>query len=138
MTSLTVLRARSVALTAYLEDLLLHPPLPHDLDESNLPYQIITPSRATERGSQLSVRLRPGLLDGVMEMLEDAGAITDERKPDVIRIAPTALYNTFEEIWDFVVIFTTACSKAQTTQGGKEQEAVMLQGQNEKGWGAIQ
>ena len=137
-TSLTALRARSVALTAYLEDLLLRPPLPHDLDETDLPYEIITPSRAADRGSQLSVRLKPGLLDGVMEMLENAGVITDERKPDVIRIAPTALYNTFEEIWAFVVIFSAACSKAQTVQRRKGQNTIMLQGQNEKGWGTIQ
>ena len=116
---MTVLRARSIALTAYLEELLLCPPLPHDLDEMKLPYQIITPSKATERGAQLSVRLQPGLLEMVMEVLEDAGVIVDERKPDVIRVAPTALYNTFEEIWDFVVIFTAACSKAQTNQPEK-------------------
>ena len=32
------------------------------------------------------------------------GAICDDRKPNVIRVSPTALYNTFEEIWDFVMI----------------------------------
>ena len=34
--------------------------------------------------------------------LQERGIIVDERKPDVIRVAPLPLYNTFEEVWDFV------------------------------------
>ena len=131
------IRAKSVALTGYLEELLLRPPLPHSLDEENLPFKIITPSDPADRGSQLSVRLNPGLLEGVMKGLEDAGVIVDERKPDVIRIAPAPLYNTFEEVWDFVTIFTAVCFKASTEQVQDVREAQGLRGHDEKGWATI-
>lgn len=138
MTSMTTLRAKSVALTSYLEELLMRPPTPHSLEEEDLPYEVITPTREQERGAQLSVRLRSGLLERVMKTLEDAGVIVDERRPDVIRVAPTPLYNTFEEVWDFVIIFTTACSQAQNTHLGQNQQAELLKGQNEKGWAEVQ
>lgn len=134
---MTSIRAKSTVLTNYLEELLLRPPLPHDLDEANLPYKIITPSMPSERGSQLSVRLKSGLLEAVMRGLEDAGIIVDERKPDVIRVAPAPLYNTFEEIWDFVVVFVAVCSKAQAGQVDGAQEAQGLRGKGDKGWATV-
>jgi len=55
-------------------------------------------------GCQLSLEVK---LDGVSgkqiyHQLEKAGIRTDWREPNVIRAAPTPLYNTFEEIWQFV------------------------------------
>jgi len=38
----------------------------------------------------------------VFDGLQERGIIVDERKPDVIRAAPLPLYNTFEEVWNFV------------------------------------
>jgi kynureninase len=38
----------------------------------------------------------------VYEALEERGVRTDWREPNVIRAAPTPLYNRFEEIWEFV------------------------------------
>ena len=131
------IREKSVKLTGYLEELLLRPPLPSDLDEKNLPYKIITPSDPAQRGAQLSVLLRPGMLDMVMKDLEDAGVIVDERKPDVIRVAPVPLYNTFEEVWDFVTIFTRACAKAQEGHIDSSQEAQGLKGRDDKGWAEV-
>lgn len=137
LTSMASIRTKSVALTNYLENLLLHPPLPHDLDEEELPYRIITPQDPEKRGAQLSILLRPGLLDGVMKALEDAGVVVDERKPDVIRVAPAPLYNTFEEVWHFAIIFSSACSRTQAGLVGGAQEAKGLRGQEEKGWAEI-
>ena len=137
MTSMNRIRRKSIALTEYLEELLLHPAVPHDLDENHLPYQILTPSDPEQRGAQLSVRLKEGLLEDVMTVLEDAGVVVDERKPDVIRIAPAPLYNGFEEVWDFVNFFTAACSRAQKGQVGGDREAQSLMGQDEKGWAEI-
>ena len=131
------IREKSARLTSYLEELLQHPPMPSDLDEGNLPYKIITPSDPAQRGAQLSVLLQPGLLDGVMKDLEDAGVIVDERKPDVIRVAPVPLYNTFEEVWDFVVIFTKACAKAQEGLVDNIEEAQVLKGRDDKGWAEV-
>lgn len=111
MTSLSELRKKSIALTQFLQDLLLH-----DLNKTfqeGAPYRIITPLDPQERGAQLSVQLQPGLLPKVMANLEAAGVVLDERKPDVLRIAPAPLYNTFEDVWNFMICFRTACDCAQ-------------------------
>jgi len=92
------LRQKSIALTGYLEAM---------LDEL-LPDQvrILTPREPTQRGCQLSLSLAGGREHGraVFEAISDAGVIADWREPDVIRIAPVPLYNTFEDVWRFVDI----------------------------------
>ena len=109
-TSMEALREKSIAMTGYLEQLLDQWPFVEDGGEK--PYVIITPRKASERGAQLSVRLRPGLLHRVMEALEDKGVVVDERKPDVVRVAPAPLYNTFEDCWTFIEVFQRACHNA--------------------------
>ncbi|CAD6566418.1 MAG: Kynureninase (L-kynurenine hydrolase) [Alectoria sarmentosa] len=137
LTDMATIRAKSVAMTACLEDLLLHPLSANRSYKKSLPYQIITPSDPEERGAQLSVRVEPGLLEGVMRLLEDAGIVVDERRPDVIRVAPAPLYNTFQEVWDFANIFTWACLEAQAGTVHGSQEAAALKGQDQKGWAEI-
>lgn len=109
-TSMAEIREKSLNLTGYLEHLLLH----YRQSESSekKPFSIITPSNPAERGAQLSIRLRPGLLDSVLESLDENAVIIDERKPDVIRVAPAPLYNTYVEVWQFAQIFHLACDKA--------------------------
>ena len=101
------LRRKSICLTKYLENLLLEHGSRH-----TLPFTILTSRDAEERGAQLSLRLEPGLLDSVLHSLEDSGVVVDERKPDVIRVAPAPLYNTFLDVWNFVRVFGEACQKA--------------------------
>jgi kynureninase len=108
MTSMSELRKKSVALTNYLETLLLNVP-----DQC---FTIITPRSPVERGAQLSIRLQTGLLDTVLEELESNGMVVDERKPDVIRVAPAPLYNSFSDVWSFVQIFSDSCRKALQRQ----------------------
>lgn len=108
-TSMSVIRTKALSITGFLEKLLLQPVK----DGRKKPYWIITPSNPEERGTQLSVQLEPGLLGAVMEGLEEAGVVLDERKPDVIRIAPAPLYNTYVEVWDFVQILDRVCAKAK-------------------------
>lgn len=110
MTSMAELRRKSVSLTTYLESLLLRFPI--DAPPGDKPFTILTPKHADERGAQLSVRLEPGLLDLVLKELDGNGVVVDERKPDVIRIAPAPMYNTFVDVWSFVQIFLGACRKA--------------------------
>jgi kynureninase len=107
-TSMAEIRQKSLNLTGYLEYLLLT-----SFDGvSDKPFSVITPSNPSERGAQLSLRLAPGLLDRVLETLEEYAVVIDERKPDVIRVAPAPLYNTYEEVWKFCQIFSEACRKA--------------------------
>ena len=80
------LRVRSVALTGYLEGL---------LDE--LPIEVITPRDPAARGAQLSLRFPDA--GSVLEMLARNGVVADERSPDIIRVAPVPLYNTYHDAW---------------------------------------
>ena len=104
------IRQKSLSITGYLEVLLLKYPL--DAPAEDKPFTLITPSNPAERGAQLSIRLQPGLLDHVLHSLEENGVVIDERKPDVIRVAPAPLYNTYVEVWEFCQIFLQACKDA--------------------------
>ena len=91
------LRAKSIQLTGYLRFLLERAP-------SKL-FTIITPPQPDEHGCQLSILVHehPKELFG---KLEAAGVKCDFREPNVIRAAPTPLYNTFQEVWQFARILS--------------------------------
>jgi len=58
---------------------------------------VVTPKEPNSRGCQLSVRLdRP--VKPVFASMSEAGIVCDMREPDVIRLAPCPLYNTFAEV----------------------------------------
>ncbi len=63
-------------------------------------FDLITPSSPEEHGSQVSLLM---LKDGkhFFEILKNNRVIADWREPDVIRIAPVPLYNTFSEVFTF-------------------------------------
>jgi kynureninase len=86
------LRAKSIKLTEYLQFLLEHA-------ESNR-FTIITPREAGARGCQLSILAREHPKE-LFRKLEAAGVKCDFREPNVIRAAPTPLYNTFHDVWRF-------------------------------------
>ncbi|MGH8536782.1 MAG: kynureninase [Gammaproteobacteria bacterium] len=90
------LRKKSEALTGYLEFLL----------EAMLAgrIEIITPREPSERGCQLSLRVKTTHGRGLFEKITAAGVACDWREPDVIRVAPVPLYNRFEEVHRFVEI----------------------------------
>ena len=89
------LREKSLLLTGYLEHL-LKTELPHDVE-------ILTPSDTNRRGAQLSISVAQGV-DKVMAALQAADTICDSRKPHVIRVAPAPLYNSFVDVYKFVLI----------------------------------
>jgi len=62
--------------------------------------KIITPSSIADRGCQISLQTNK---DGkkIFDLLTKAGVIADWREPDVIRVAPVPLYNSFEDVWKF-------------------------------------
>ena len=95
------LRQKSINLTNYLQFL-----LESGTDSrSRQKYTAITPRREAERGCQLSIRVRQTPKESFRQ-LETAGVICDFREPDVIRVAPAPLYNTFHEVWRFARILT--------------------------------
>ncbi|GKU07488.1 kynureninase 2 [Fusarium langsethiae] len=104
-TTMHDLRSKALVLTAYAEYL-----LDQILSESNDSelFRIITPRDPLQRGTQLSVLLKDGLLDNVSAALEENAVICDKRKPGVIRVAPVPLYSRFEDVWKFMQILRGA------------------------------
>ena len=80
------LRRRSVALTGYLERLVLA-----------IGVELMTPSDPAARGAQLSLRFADP--EAVLAGLAAHGVIADIRAPDIVRLAPMPLYNTYDEAW---------------------------------------
>ena len=99
------LRERSKMLTGKLESLLRQStffvPPEQASTRKNPGFTIITPIDPESRGAQLSLLFLPqgsGVMDRVFTGLKEGGIIGDDRKPDVIRLAPTPLYNTEEDV----------------------------------------
>jgi len=89
------LREKSEKLTSYLEALIK--------SEISNPIDIITPPSPQSRGCQLSLRLIQPVED-ITKLLHDRGVISDWREPNVIRVAPVPLYNSFKDCYTFVQI----------------------------------
>ncbi|MBY0525928.1 MAG: kynureninase [Gemmataceae bacterium] len=86
------LRAKSACLTAYLQFLL-----------DQLPpgrFEVLTPRDPRQRGAMLSI-LDHRHPKELVRLLVDEGVVCDFREPNVIRVAPMPLYNTFHEVWRF-------------------------------------
>ncbi len=94
---MAALRARSEALTAYLEYLIRT----HAGDV----LEIATPREPVRRGCQLSLRVKGPRDSGrsLYEHLHARGIVVDWREPDVIRAAPTPLYNRRMDCLRFVI-----------------------------------
>jgi kynureninase len=93
------LREKSIALTGYLRWL-----LENLVPSTRAKFQIITPRERDAQGAQLSLLVHDRAKD-VLRALESRGAVCDFREPDVIRAAPTPLYNAFHDVWRFASIF---------------------------------
>jgi len=93
------LRQKSIALTAFLEQLI-----------APLPVTIVTPRDPGRRGCQLSLRISCDTASGreVHERLDAAGVVCDWREPDVIRVAPVPLYNQFADVFRFAAVLAEA------------------------------
>ncbi len=100
------LRKKSVLLTGFLEYLLT------SIEKYNDYFAIITNSNADERGCQLSILMKKNGKKVFMSLTR-AAVIADWREPDVIRIAPVPLYNTFEDVFRFVEIFRDTLIRTQ-------------------------
>jgi kynureninase len=89
--------AKRDVLTAYLEFVI------DGVSERNkdkCSFEIITPRDKTKRGAQLSILVH-GMGKPLFEKISEKGVIADWREPNVIRIAPAPLYNSFEDCFRF-------------------------------------
>lgn len=87
------IRIKSTKLTGYLEFLI------NELKNDHI--SIITPSNPEQRGCQLSIQVK-NADKHLHAKLTEAGVISDWREPDVIRVAPAPLYNSFEDVYEMV------------------------------------
>jgi len=93
---MAAIRAKSRQITGYLESLI-------QLRLSDT-LQVVTPAEPERRGCQLSLRVIGGRARGraLFEYLASRGVLGDWREPDVIRISPAPLYNTYADVLRFV------------------------------------
>ena len=81
-------------MTAYLEFII------NDIKSEKVEFELITPTDKTKRGAQLSIAAK-GQGKKLFDTLTERNVIADWREPNVIRIAPAPLYNSYEDCWKF-------------------------------------
>ena len=89
------LRAKSEKLTGYLELLI------DEIGDDRI--SIVTPRDPDQRGCQLSIRVK-NAGRSLHESILARGVYADWREPDVIRVAPVPLYNSFTDVYRFAQI----------------------------------
>lgn len=90
---MAALRKKSIELTAYLEYLLDQNP--------NSKFSVLTPRESHRRGAQISIRV-PQQNKSLCDRLLARGIVADWREPDILRVAPIPLYNSFSDVYRFV------------------------------------
>ncbi len=96
--TLPALRRKSERLTAYLEYLIDR--MQTGVETRSRVVTVITPRDPQARGCQLSLRVQDRPRDW-FKALRAEGLVCDFREPDVIRVAPAPLFNTFHDVWVF-------------------------------------
>lgn len=86
------LRERSLRLTAYLRELL-------ESVRDDCGFTILTPADDDHHGAQLSVRVPTDAALLTERLSENWGVVADDRRPDIVRLAPAPLYCTFHDCW---------------------------------------
>jgi len=114
------LREKSLLLTGYLELL-----IDTCLSSHTAKVSIITPRNPEQRGCQLSLLVHQGEdfdVNVLHKQLEERGVICDVRQPNVIRVAPAPLYNTFEDARRFVEVLKDILEDGKSTKSTKSGE----------------
>eukprot|EP00172_Hildenbrandia_rubra_P000464 Plantae.Rhodophyta-Hildenbrandia_rubra.ctg12282.p1 GENE.Plantae.Rhodophyta-Hildenbrandia_rubra.ctg12282~~Plantae.Rhodophyta-Hildenbrandia_rubra.ctg12282.p1 ORF type:complete len:474 (-),score=62.38 Plantae.Rhodophyta-Hildenbrandia_rubra.ctg12282:2376-3797(-) len=113
------IRAKSVLMSTYF-DLLVNEMLGSRVS-------MINSEKMEDRGCQISLRLMGGVSAHAVTMfLEEHGVICDYRHPDVMRIAPSPLYNTFGDIRQCVVMLKKALDSGSQLKAGRSLSDSML------------
>lgn len=102
------LRKKSILLTGYLEAL-LRTELSDHVD-------IFTPADPHQRGCQLSLSFKVSV-EEIHAALQAEGVVCDVRKPNVMRVAPAPLYNSFSDVFEFVNILKSTLQGRENGPG---------------------
>lgn len=86
------LRRRSLRLTGFLESLLREA-------AERAPLTVITPADPEARGCQLSIEVPGDAVEVARRLRDEHGIVCDERPPNIVRLTPVPLYNSFHDVW---------------------------------------
>jgi kynureninase len=111
------IRAKSLKMTSYLMSL-----VDDILSKNPFNFSIRTPREETRRGGHVAIEHEEALR--ISEALRSRGVVPDFRPPNIIRIAPIALYNTYHEIWRVVQHLKVIVEKKEYERYSKQRKAV--------------
>ncbi|MFO7890549.1 MAG: kynureninase [bacterium] len=91
---------------------------------SDIPYSftIASPEDTDKRGGHVALVRKDGLR--VNKALKARGVVPDYRPENLIRVAPVALYNRFNEVWKFVDFLKHIIDKREYENYSKERETI--------------
>jgi kynureninase len=104
--SIIPLRTKSLLLTGYLEFLINR----INEEKNDELFKIITPKNKNDRGCQLSIVCKQNAR-ATFNYLTENGVIGDWREPNVIRLSPVPLYNSFKQVFEFGRILSSSISE---------------------------
>lgn len=109
------IRAKSLKINQYLMDLI-------DTELADMGFFIGTPREDARRGGHVSLEHNEAAR--ICKSLKENGIIPDFRAPNIIRLAPVALYTSYEEVWKVVQILKTIMTEKQYEKFKNEREVV--------------
>ncbi len=99
-TTIKDIRRKSISITAFLEEELR--------ERFGGTLTLITPRDKDERGAQLSLALNHSSPEKIVDLLSQRDCICDFRSPNIIRVAPASLYNSYTDVANFIKTFHDA------------------------------
>lgn len=108
-----VVREKSLLLTGFLEE-----GIAKMLGDE---VEILSPKEESRRGCQLSLRLKRAELKQVNKRLAEKAVACDVRRPDVLRVAPAPLFNTFREVVTFLEILQEILHEERNGSGERQE-----------------
>lgn len=111
------LREKSLNMTDYLIYL-----VDELLSKEPYNFSVGTPREAERRGGHVAVEHAEGIR--ISEALRARGVIPDFRPPNIIRIAPVPLYNTYLEVWQVVQYLKEIVERREYERFSKERKAI--------------
>jgi kynureninase len=102
--TMPMLRQKSLQLTGFLRHLIEQRGGDH--------FEIITPCHPESHGCQLSLLIRDKP-EQRFRALEQAGIVCDFRPPNIVRVAPVPLYNSFTDVWRLAQALAPPASSAR-------------------------
>ena len=111
------IREKSLRMTAYMIYL-----VDEILSKKPYSFSVGTPREDTRRGGHVAIEHSEGLR--ISEALRSRGVVPDFRPPNIIRIAPIPLYNTYHEVWQVAHHLKDIVDKKEYERFSKKRKAI--------------